>query len=147
MLLRYALLGNKKCTIKNMLLRYTPSEYCYYIWVKTELHYWLSNDCYYTTACWSIICIILCIIFHNHNAFRLFMLHLEREPYERQTALHTGTFFQNLIKLNRYQIVFTISRLIYNPTDIHLVPIQSENGKFNLNLVDLTWITGRFLCV
>ena len=37
--------------------------------------------------------------------------------------------FRNRIESNRNQIVFTIFRLIWNQTDVRLVPNQSENGK------------------
>ena len=40
--------------------------------------------------------------------------------------------FRNLSKSNRNQIVFTIFRLIWNQTDVRLVPNQSKNGKYNL---------------
>ena len=33
------------------------------------------------------------------------------------------------------QIVFTIFQLIWNQTDVRLVPNQSENGKYNLILL------------
>ena len=33
---------------------------------------------------------------------------------------------------NRNQIVFTIYRLIWNQTDVCLIPNQSENSKYNL---------------
>ena len=46
--------------------------------------------------------------------------------------LHTEFFFQNLIKLTRNQIIFTIFRLIWIQTDVRLDPNQSENGKYNL---------------
>ena len=38
----------------------------------------------------------------------------------------------NLIKSNRYQIVFTVFRLVWYQTDVSLVPNQSKNGKCNL---------------
>ena len=41
-------------------------------------------------------------------------------------------FFRNLIKLNRNHIVFTIFRLVWNQTDVRLVPNQSENGIHNM---------------
>ena len=45
---------------------------------------------------------------------------------------HTEKSFRNLIKPTRNQIVFTIFRLIWNQTDVRLVPNQWENGKYNL---------------
>ena len=39
--------------------------------------------------------------------------------------------FRNLIKLNQYQIVFTIFRLIWNQTDVRMIPNQSVHGKYN----------------
>ena len=49
-----------------------------------------------------------------------------------------------LIKLTRNQIVSTIFRLIWNTTDVRLVPNQSENGKCNLIPV---WFNKISLCV
>ena len=40
------------------------------------------------------------------------------------TAVHTEKSFRNLIKSTRNQIVFTIFRLIWNQTDVHLVQIH-----------------------
>ena len=50
-------------------------------------------------------------------------------------SLHTEKSFRNLIKSNRNQIVFTIFRLIWKQIEYHLVPNQSENGKYNLTCV------------
>ena len=47
-------------------------------------------------------------------------------------AIHTETFFRNLIESTRNQIVFTIFWLIWIQADVRLVPNQSENGKYNL---------------
>ena len=47
-------------------------------------------------------------------------------------CIRTEKYFQNLIKATRNQIVFTTFRLIWNQTDVRLVPNQSENGKYNL---------------
>ena len=48
---------------------------------------------------------------------------------------HRDIFFRNLMKENRNQIPFTILRLIWNQTDVRLVPNQSENGESNLIFV------------
>jgi len=40
--------------------------------------------------------------------------------------------FETCIKSNRNLIVFTIFWLIWNQTDVRLVPNQSANGKYNL---------------
>ena len=48
------------------------------------------------------------------------------------TVLHTEKYSPNLIKSNRNQIVFTMHRLIWDQTDVRLVPNQSENGKYNM---------------
>ena len=45
---------------------------------------------------------------------------------------HTEKSFRNLIKSTRNQNVINIFRLIWNQTDVRLVPNQSENGKYNL---------------
>ena len=58
--------------------------------------------------------------------------------------LYTEKYFWNLIKSNRYQIIFTIFWLIWNQTDVRCVPNQSENGKYNLISVSFNKI---FLCV
>jgi len=47
-------------------------------------------------------------------------------------ALHTEKTFWNLVNSNLNHIVFTIFRLIWNQTDVHLDPNRSENGKYNL---------------
>ena len=49
-----------------------------------------------------------------------------------KTCCTQTNIFQNLIKSNRNQIVFSIFRLIWNQTAICLVLNQSENGKYNL---------------
>ena len=59
-------------------------------------------------------------------------------------SVHTQT---NHIKGNRNQIVFNIFRLIWDQTELHLVQIQTENGKYNQNLVWINQIQKRFLCV
>ena len=40
--------------------------------------------------------------------------------------VHTEKSFQNLIKSNRNQIVFTLFRLIWNQTDVHLISINRK---------------------
>ena len=50
----------------------------------------------------------------------------------RPNYIRTGNFFPNLVKSNRNQIVFTTFRLIWNQTDVRLVPNQSKKGKYNL---------------
>ena len=65
----------------------------------------------------------------------------EERPYRHRE------YFRNLIKSNWYLIVFTIFWLIWNQTDIHLVPNQLENGKYNLISVWLNKISKIFLCV
>ena len=53
--------------------------------------------------------------------------------------IYTQKSFRNLIKSNRNQIIFTIFGLIWNQTEVRLVPNQSENGKIK--------ISRRLLCV
>ena len=43
-------------------------------------------------------------------------------------SVNAQKYFTNLIKSNRYQIVFTIFRLILSQTDVRLVLNQPENG-------------------
>ena len=50
-------------------------------------------------------------------------------------CVNTKKVFQNHIKSNQNQTVFTIFRLIFNQTDVRLVPNQSKNGKYYLILV------------
>ena len=52
--------------------------------------------------------------------------------------LHTEKYFRNLIKSSRNQILFITIQLILNQTDVHLVPNQSENGKYNPTSADST---------
>ena len=47
-------------------------------------------------------------------------------------VVHTEKSFRNLTKSTRNQIVFNISRLDWNQTDIRLVQNQSVHGKYNL---------------
>ena len=47
-------------------------------------------------------------------------------------AIRTEKSFKNLIKSTRYQIVFTIFRLIWIQTDVRLDPTQLENDKCSL---------------
>ena len=51
---------------------------------------------------------------------------------------HWCKCFWKLVKSNRNQIVFIIFRLIWYQTAVRVVPNESENGKYNLILVDLT---------
>ena len=44
-------------------------------------------------------------------------------------------------------IVFFIFSLIWNQTDVRLVPNQSENGKYNLISVSFNKVSKRLLCV
>ena len=60
------------------------------------------------------------------------------EPFTQGVLFNTEKaekYFRNLIKSNRDQIAYTIFRLIWNQTDVRLVPNRSENGKYNLILV------------
>ena len=49
-----------------------------------------------------------------------------------QAVVHTEKYFRNIIESNLNQIVFTISRLTWNQTDVRLVQNQSASGKYNL---------------
>ena len=62
-------------------------------------------------------------------------------------SLDTENSFRNPIESNRNQIVFTIFQLIWNQTDVCLVPNQSVHSKYNLISVWLINILKRFLCV
>ena len=50
------------------------------------------------------------------------------------TTPNTEKSFPNLIKLNSNLIVFTMHRLIWNQTDVRMVPNQSENGAYLFNV-------------
>ena len=67
-------------------------------------------------------------VFH----FRCFIFRLISGIYTMLLYYTHREIFRNLIKSNRNQIVFTIFRLIWNQTDVLLVPDQSENGEYNL---------------
>ena len=54
---------------------------------------------------------------------------------------------RNLIKLTCKQIVFTNFRLIWNQTDVRLVPNQSVHGKYSLISGWFNKFSKRFLCV
>ena len=67
----------------------------------------------------------------------------------RMTQQHNVEAFHtqiNLIKSTRIQIIFTIFLLIWNQTDVILVPNQSANGKYNLISGWLNKISKIFLC-
>ena len=49
----------------------------------------------------------------------------------RLMNIHTEKSLRNLIKSTRYQIVFTIFRMIWNQTEVRFVPNQSVHGKYN----------------
>ena len=49
--------------------------------------------------------------------------------------LHTEKYFLNRVKSNQNQIVFTIFPLIWNQTELYLVPNQSENVNYNLIMI------------
>ena len=51
----------------------------------------------------------------------------------------------NLVNSNPNQIVFNLFRSIWIQMDVCLVPNISENGKYNLILVDLTWVKGKVI--
>ena len=61
--------------------------------------------------------------------------------------VHMEKYFWNLIKSNLNQIVFTIFRLIWNQTNVCLVPNQSENGKYYLISVWFNKISRKKFCV
>ena len=44
-------------------------------------------------------------------------------------------------------IVFSISRMIWNQTEFHLVSNQSENSKYNLSSGNSMWTRKEFICV
>ena len=50
--------------------------------------------------------------------------------------IHTGKVFRNLIKSNQNKIVFTISLLVWNPTEFRQAHNRSENDVHNLIPVD-----------
>ena len=62
-------------------------------------------------------------------------------------TLHAEKSFRNFINSNRNQIVFTMHRLIWNLTEVRLVPNQSRKGKYNLISVWFDKISKIFLCV
>ena len=55
--------------------------------------------------------------------------------------------FRNLMKSNWNQILVTIFLLIWNQTDVRLIPNQSENSNYNLISVSFDKILERFLSV
>ena len=57
-----------------------------------------------------------------------------------------GNLFEIVIKSTRNQIVFTIVRLIWNQTNVRLVPHQSKYGKYNLISVCPNWGKIHPLC-
>ena len=61
--------------------------------------------------------------------------------------VHTEKSFRNLVESTRNQIVFTISRLIWNQTDVRLIQNQSEYGKYNLISVRLNKISKKMIVV
>ena len=67
--------------------------------------------------------------------------------YIQRVCINTGKSFPNLIKSNRNQIVFTMHRLIWQQTDVRLVPNLLVNGKYNLISVWFNKIWKRFPCV
>ena len=46
--------------------------------------------------------------------------------------IYTEKFFRNIVKSIWNQILIFVFGLIWNQTDVHLVPNQSENGNYNL---------------
>ena len=71
-----------------------------------------------------------------------------RKLYDwRNGWTYTEKYFQNLIKSNRNEIVFTIFRMIWNQTDVLCVPNQSENVHYNLITVWFNKISKKCLCV
>ena len=68
--------------------------------------------------------------------------------HNQGNAIHTAKYFPNLVKSIRNQIVFTIFRLIWYQTDVRLILIQSQNGKYNL--ISVLWdqiLWKNVLCV
>ena len=52
-------------------------------------------------------------------------------------VLLAENLISKLVKSTKNQIVFTILRLIWYQTECRLVPNESENGKYNQNLVQI----------
>ena len=75
-----------------------------------------------------------CIRVHEESTRMNTKEKLRQATHHSQSIVrtHTGKSFRNLIKSNRNQILYTIFQLIWNQTDVRLVPNQSENGKYNL---------------
>ena len=79
-----------------------------------KLAFWTRQDCY------------------KENLFEIVLLSSFSLSLLIKYALNTENFFRNLFQSTRNQIVFTIFRLIWNKTEVRLVPNQSENDKYNL---------------
>ena len=75
-------------------------------------------DCYS-----QVIMLTIFRLFRNDRRFRK----KQTIALQFMIAQHTEKFIRNLIQSNRNQIVFTISRLIWNQINIRLVPNQFEN--------------------
>ena len=62
----------------------------------------------------------------------------EADPeLEHVVTFAVGDFFFNLVNLNKIWIVIKLFRLIWHRTKFRLVTSYSENGKYNLNSVNL----------
>ena len=83
----------------------------------------------------------------HHRFFDGLRSCIQRGSTSAIRRIHAETFFRNFIKSNRIQIVFTIFRLIWNQTDVRLVPNQLENGKYNLMSCRFNMISKIFFCV
>ena len=64
-----------------------------------------------------------------------------------QSCMHKEKYFRNVVKSTRNQIVFTIFRLTWIQTDIHLDPSHSKNSNYNLISGWFNKISNRFLRV
>ena len=64
-----------------------------------------------------------------------------------KSHVHTEKYFRNLVNPNQIWIVITILQQIQHQTEFRLAPNLSEKGNYNRNLVWITNILKRFLCV
>ena len=100
----------------------------------------MNDNSYYRYVCTLSPCTgfkVLAKFYTTHRCIR----------HEKYLPLHTEKYFWNLIKSNWNQVLFTVSWLIWNQTDVRFVLNKSVHGKCNLISVWFIKISKRFLCV
>ena len=95
--------------------------------VMGEVLFWLERKTFYIQYTYVLF---VYVIYRHFELVWCDSFHTVKN--QSGSFMHTEKSFQNHIKSNWNQIVFTIFRLKWNRTVVRLFPNQSENDKYNL---------------